>query len=255
MPIFAPFAFIKEEAEAGPAPRTDIPPYDPYAFYDATNTTYSSATYAEDVVTLGANASRNFTRYNSAPDYTSGQYWTFTGANGDNFYLDSSATTSQFLSNMGGQEHTIITLNYPTQTDEEDIIGNGITAGSILLMYFLDAVTRGHDFNGSATIVADHSGVSTNAWRVASQRLSVSGGTGTLKVWGAEVSSLPASATTNTGTFSTTANGPALLTIASRVTNAGYFDGRIAQIAIYDKALTDGEVDAVHTWMKDHQGL
>ena len=259
--MFTPFAFVKQEIGAAGG-RTDIPPYNPYAYYDATNTTYSSGTNIQDVVTTGSILGRNFDTYGAGldPSYTSGQYWTFSN---DVIVLNSGGALSDFLNSMGSKEHTIITLIYPTSTSEEDIVVNGAAAGGVLLMLYSAGSTgvRGHAGNSSALAVTDAtSATAADAWSFASQRLTItSPSTARLDLFYGPVGSLPPTKVTGASVaYSATTNGPQRLGLGNRSQTGGAssaYDGRIAQIAIYDSPLSDSEVNEVMIYMKNRSGL
>jgi hypothetical protein len=252
MSFFTPFAFIKQEVAAGG--RTDIPPFDPYAFYDATNTSYSSASVWNDVVSYGAD---NFALKprNGTATYTSGEYYTFSQASSTNFELTGSTALSDFMNNMASFEHTRIALIYPTSTTEEDFFGGGDTItmidGGSLRGYVLNA-------NTPSAITTTVSGVTTNVYRFGGQRMvTPTISSAYVSAISGLVSSLPATINnSSTLTWGAEAAGDTRFIIGSRNEPVrAYFDGRIAQAVVYDKALTDGEIQDVLIWMKNHQGL
>ena len=255
--MFTPFAFVKGEAAVS---RTDIPPYDPYVYYDATNTTYSSADYLKDVVSLGAEPFKNFTEKSGTPGYVSGEYWDITQLPVyQNYYISSSIPNTDFLVTMGFKEHTIIILHYPTSLAEGDIIANnGLSTGAVLAMVY-DNRFRGHAFTGTTTVVTDSSNTLTvDAWQFGAQRLTFTGvGNCRLDVFEDLVGNLPPTKTTGSSeTYNTgSTTGPTPLVIASRDINQGKYYGDIAQIAIYDYPLSDSEVNDVMDYMKTRSGL
>ena len=232
-----------------------VPPYSPFAYYDATNTTFSSATNIQDVVTSGQ-TDRNFDSSASYPSYVSGEYWEF---DNKRISLSTTSTTSDFLNTLGANEHTIIVLHYPFATNEEDILGNGPGNGGSILLMLLSFGVRGHAWNASAAAISDATSTTPiNEWNFTSQRLEISGGNARLDLFYDPVGSLPPTKITGTPVaYSDAATSPVRLTIGDRDVSGGdpKYNGRIAQLVFYDKVLTDSEVNDVMDYMKTRQGL
>ena len=252
MSFYTPFAFIQSAAVV-PA---NVPPYSPYAFYDATNTLYTSASVWNDVVSEGAN-NRALKPLSGTPTYVSGQYYEFTS---DNLELTGSTALSEFMNNLAGYEHTKIALIYPTSTTEEDFM----SGASTITMLFSGTspaanAVRGHVFSSGGTLVTDSSiSTTTSTWWFGGQRFSTSSASvGRVDVISGAAGSLPGTITNGSnGGWAFDVNGDSRFIIGSRnLPVRGFFDGRIAQVVVYDKALSDSEVQEVLDWMKDHQGL
>lgn len=258
--MFTPFGFVRGEA-AAPGPRTDIPPYNPYVYFDATNTSYSSANYMNDVVSLGADPTHDFSQKTGNPTYTSGQYWEiYQPGTVENYYMSSSLSTSDFLRNLGSLEHTIIALHYPYQTSEADIIASdGLGGSAVLLMLYAGANNgvRGHAWNGSALASTDAtSATPTNQWNFAAQRLSITGAsTCRLDIFYDPVGSLPPTKIVGSDVGYSVGSNSGVPIVGARTTDGQKYDGRIAQLVIYDAALTDSEVNDVMDYMKTRSGL
>jgi hypothetical protein len=256
--MFTPFAFVKQEI-IPPIPSI-VPPYSPFAYYDATNTSFSSASVWNDVVS-GGSGNMALKPANGTPTYTSGEYYTFSQASTTNFQLTGSTPLSDFMNNLQSNNHTKIALLFPTSTTEEDFMSGGGTINMILSSTSPAAnAVLGYVDTLAAAVRQTNSSISTTTnvyWfggqRFASSSISVA----SVDAISGGASSLPVTITNGaTGSWSATANGPTRFIAGSRNNPVrAYFDGRIAQMAIYDKALTDSEIQDVCTYMKNRQGL
>lgn len=247
MSVFTPvpFAFLQSTVAGG---RTDIPPFNPVAYYDGSNTTVGNATnYIPDVVSLGA--SNNFVTESGqgyTVTYTSPSYWSFEQP--DRTFLSGSVTSS-FLNSMGNREHTIVMRVYTTRTVEDDMIGN-FTDGGIMSMFFGDKY-RAHVVNTGSFFVVDTADfVTENAEIFVGQRFqNVGGGNGRLDVFIANNITDPMTKTTGTAAAATFGgNGSSLLQLGAGGRSPSY-DGRIYKVAIYDTALTDAQIEDVREFM------
>ena len=246
--MFTPFAFVKTVSTGGGG-RTDIPPYNPVLYYDASNTTVGNATNnAFNVVTTSSNNSNTGSVSANGPiDYTSGQYWTMTYP--DRFILDNS-NTSSFLNSMGNNEHTIVIRTYTTDTTQNDFIGN-FTDGGIMSMFF-DSKLRAHVVNTSSFFVVDSAGtVTTNTQIFVGQRFqNVGGGNGQLDVFLAN--DITSAMTKTSGTSAAATFGGTGSSILQSFGAGGRtlgMSGRLYKIAIYDTALTDDQIEDVRAFM------
>lgn len=262
MSFFAPFAFIRTELGVPPAPPvSDIPPHSPFAYYDATNTAYSSASVWNDVVSSGS-ANMTFKPKPGAfiaPTYTAGEYYTYNGSN-TNFELTGSSALTDFMNNLEGYEHTKIALLFPTSTAEEDFM----SGASTITMIFANTspaanAVRGHVFSGGGTLATDSSiSTTTSVYWFGGQRFSTSSvSQGRVDVISGGAGSLPATITNGSnGGWTFNATGDTRFIVGARnLPNRAFFDGRIAQMVVYDKPLTDTEVQDVLLYMKDRQGI
>ena len=251
--MFIPFGFM---AKSG---RDDIPPHSPYSFYDATNQTYSTATEWIDIVDTGSDSTKNFTRTGKTfPTYNSliGCYTFAEGASGNNMLIDSSSVSTDFLNRMGGDEHTILTYIFPTEAGlpEEDIVGNGTSNGSVLLMIYGGTspnpqAVRGHAWNSSLHTADSTTSTIVNNWWVAGQRQTKTSPTTSKLTAISGEAGTPLTFTDSSITSYAYSPSGQLLTLGSRSSTQAYFDGNMAMVVIYDKALTNSEVQDVSTWM------
>ena len=168
--IIKPYGFLKGpvEEEVG---RTDIPPVDGVSFYyDATNTTYSSASIMKEIVNFGVEPDYNWDNSStgsSFPNYVSGQYYQWEGSQ------DMRMTDGELNSSMSfwtDQDHTIFTVQKFDSTAEEDTFSTGTSTGAVLLMAYQTNV-RAHVWEGT-TLVTDTTGfnVATDQYVVIGQR-------------------------------------------------------------------------------------
>jgi hypothetical protein len=252
--MFTPFAFVKQEI-IPPIPSI-VPPYSPFAYYDATNTSFSSASVWNDVVS-GGSGNMALKPRNGTPSYTAGEYYTFSSAN---FELTGSTALSDFMNNLAGYEHTKIALLFPTSTVEEDFM----SGASTITMIFANTspvanAVRGHVFSSGGTLVTDASiSTTTNVYWFGGQRFSTSSiSSGKVDTVSGAAGSLPVTIDNGTsGGWAFDSDGDSRFILASRnLPVRGFFDGRIAQVVVYDKALTDSEIQDVCTYMKNRQGL
>jgi hypothetical protein len=245
MSFFTPFAFVQTSTGGG---RTDIPPYNPIAYYDASNTTVGNATnYAFNVVTPSSNNAITASSGNGPIDYTSGQYWTFTYP--DRFTLNNSDTSS-FLNSMGNNEHTIVIRTYTTTTTENDYIGN-FTNGGIMSMFYATKI-RAHAVNTSNTFIVDSSGTVTTSTQIfVGQRFkNMGGGNGQLDVFLAnDITSSMTKTTGSTATATFGGTGSSVLDVFGAGGRSQGMDGRMYKLAIYNTALTDSQIEDVRAFM------
>lgn len=245
--MFTPFAFVKTTTTGGGG-RTDLPPYNPVAYYDGSNTTVGNATnYIPDVVSLGTlNNFYTASGQGYTVNYTSPSYWSFEQP--DRTFLSGSVTSS-FLNSMGNREHTIVMRVYTTRTVEDDLIGN-FTDGGIMSMFYGDKY-RAHVVNVDQLFVLDTADfVTENAEIFVGQRFkNTGGGQGQLNVFIANNITDPMTKTTqasSTATFGGT--GSSILNLGAGGRSPSY-DGRIYKVAIYDTALTDAQIEDVRAFM------
>lgn len=249
--MFTPFAFVKSEVIIIPS-RTDIPPYSPYVFYNAINTTYSAGAYANDIVNLGGVSTLNFIPSSSNVSYTSGQHWNFTSsATPITFKIND--TSNSFLNTMGNNEHTIC-YHIRTGTDltNKDIMGSGVSAGAILSGTYSSGIFRGHAWNGTNQAITDTSTtLSTSTEYFVAQRLTITGAsTCRMDVFVSDWDgSSPTKTTGSSADYSDSGTKANILYMGQRPATFSNWNGRIYQIAIYDKPLTDSEVTDVNTYL------
>ena len=250
--MFTPFAFIKTEAPPG----AFTPSYSPYAYYDGLNTTYASAGSWKDTITSGGDTSRNFVTNDGTVGYNASGYFEFNGSS--DMTLDTGATTSDVLSTLGSRAHTMIVLYNADNLSNKDLIANwqGTVNNGVLIVLFGSKV-RGHIANASGTVaVLDSTNtVTTNTWNIAIQRSTESGGNFQLDVFEGDTSSVNKT-TGGTITATTPTSGGQLLFLGNRGPGENkWFDGEIAQVVIYDKALSDSEINTVIGELGTHTGL
>jgi hypothetical protein len=248
MSFFTPFAFVQTITTGGGG--TNVPPYNPVLYYDASNTTVGNATdLAINVVTTSSNNSNTGSVSANGPvDYTSGQYWQFNYP--DRLVLDNS-NTSSFLNSMGANEHTIVIRTFTTDSDEDDFIGN-FTEGGIMSMFFENKL-RAHIINQGNVIVTDSANsVTLDTQIFVGQRLkNVGGGNGQIDVFLAD--NITSAMTKTDGTPTAVTFGgvgsSVLQTFGAGGRSQGITSGRLYKIAIYDTALTNTEIEDVREFM------
>lgn len=258
--MFSPFGFMATKGGVTP---TSVPPYSPALYFDANNGTYSSLFKAENVVNSGSVVVDNLKgtgTSNSGSDSYDGTKWTYNKVNPrPTLSVTGSATTSDLLRNVGNREHTICTLSYPLTYDENDVFGASGDSGTALLGFNGTATTlnwKGHGWNQAGESIQKQItlGSVVGSWVIGSQRLTNDGGgNATLKVWAAQSGSAYVSGSQTNAYNIINSTGSAYHSISSRNFGSANFSGSISQVVIYDKVLTDGEVDAVHEWMLNHQ--
>lgn len=256
--IIQPFGFLQGPV-AGAAPRTDIPPITSglEAYFDATNSTYSSATSWQDVLSLGTQYTFNQSD-TTDPTYdavTNNGIYTFNGST-QSWQMDSTYINST-LNNIAGSSHTIMVLVYLDAQSEEDIWSNGAPPSNannaVLLMGFSGRV-RTHCWSGNGS--GGTNVWSTDRvldirfnWNVVVQRFSISGGNATIDglIWNGTTLSKSA---TQTKTWGTPSASPTLDTyVGYRGFGSGRMDGAVSQAAIYTTALSDSDIQTVGDYM------
>jgi hypothetical protein len=244
-----------------------LPSYSPYAYYDATNTSLCSDFYWNDAVTGGTDSTRNFNgTYSTKPSYVSGQYFDFNGAN--DLYLSSSALLDP-LNNLSTSDSTTIMLYYPTTSSVVDMLGNagGPLQSAVIMFnsgsnfqavgYGIPSLPLGNVVSSLATTSSinnynfggmrfDYNIPTRNTIRLDTWITAPTSINSTFFVSGSNISPYDDATPTQQLILGARDSG---------TTAVSKMRGRIAQIAIYDKVLSDAECIQVMSELKTHQGI
>lgn len=241
-------AYIGGQLAYGVAPEVAYrPSFSPFAYYDGLNEANTSATWFE---TITGGEAFDMDQARGSGVYNTAGYYVFTTDD----YAPSGGTLSDKLNTLGSREHTIITVFNTDTRSNDDIVGNIPGANAVLFMNFNNKI-RGHAWNSSGTVnVTDATNITTlNTWWFGAQRNSA---TFQLDVFsGALATANPTKTTGGTVAVTTPGTAGGKLTIGTRGNDVKWFDGEIAQVVIYDKALTDSEIETVRGELVTHTGL
>lgn len=259
MPFFAPFSFIKSSIVI-PIP---VPPFEPFAYYDATNTQFATSVVWNDSVSAGdPNMSLLQDTFLSPepaqfPVYTPGEYYTFNELDYTALTISGGELVNNFdpINNLRTGSHTLVALMIPTQNTNECFIGGSGVINFItqsVVVGFVGGISPGPDASTSSSISTP-----TGSYWFGGQRFTTSSGDiGQVDALSGDAASLPITITNGkTGSRESTGfQGKFKL----GWTDAGaprFFNGQIAQVAVYLKPLSDSEIQDVCVFMADRQGL
>jgi len=190
----------------------------------------------------------------------SGTTWTDLSGNGRNGVLTNGPTysngslvfdgtddrvviTNNELARIGTGNHTITAWVNNDIVTEEDFIGTGTSQGDVLLMIFIQAGGgaggfRGHAWSstGSSNTIDSPRAIGTGNWNMLTQRVT----------WGGNIDLFENGVLTKTQVLSGGAptSSRTKFIIGSRTDggSGGHFDGRIANVQAYNRALTATEI-------------
>lgn len=251
--MYQPFAFMAEEVGEGPALSLS---YSPFAIYDAFDTGSSVDTannFWSTTISTGSGDSTFDTDFGQAsdslPTWNSNGYWPIRTvspsiAQGESFRYSASTGVTDPFSFLTNTSHTIFAYYRPISyfSNGVDILSNGTTAGSILLMNF-NSKTRAHAWVTAAKTVDDTLTQSLNTWYIAGQRLVVSGGSSSISAFTCTIGG-SVSITTSNFTYSAPTSTNAL-NVGGRATNNLRSNMDLANYSLYRKNLSDAEIQTV----------
>jgi len=190
----------------------------------------------------------------------SGTTWTDLSGNGRNGVLTNGPTysngslvfdgtddrvviTNNELARIGTGNHTITAWVNNDIVTEEDFIGTGTSQGDVLLMIYIQAGGgaggfRGHAWSstGSSNTIDSPRAIGTGNWNMLTQRVT----------WGGNIDLFENGVLTKTQVLSGGAptSSRTKFIIGSRTDggSGGHFDGRIANVQAYNRALTASEI-------------
>jgi len=190
----------------------------------------------------------------------SGTTWTDLSGNGRNGVLTNGPTysngslvfdgtddrvviTNNELARIGTGNHTITAWVNNDIVTEEDFIGTGTSQGDVLLMIYIQAGGgaggfRGHAWSstGSSNTIDSPRAIGTGNWNMLTQRVT----------WGGNIDLFENGVLTKTQVLSGGAptSSRTKFIIGSRTDggSGGHFDGRIANVQAYNRALTATEI-------------
>ena len=171
--------------------------------------------------------------------------------------LDRVIFTSNTIAQVGSGNHTITAIVKNNITTEEDIFGTtwGAT-GDVLLMIYSAAGggsggLRGHasDVGGGPNTIDSPNAIGTGNWNMLSQRVT----------WGANIELLEGTTIANsqvlTNSAATSTRTQAFVGKRNNVDGTGGFNGNIAIVLVYDRALTSDEMEQNYNAFRGRFGL
>ena len=198
----------------------------------------------------------------------SGTTWTDLSGNGRNGVLTNGPTysngslvfdgtddrvviTNNELARIGTGNHTITAWVNNDIVTEEDFIGTGTSQGDVLLMIYIQAGGgaggfRGHAWSstGSSNTIDSPRAIGTGNWNMLTQRVT----------WGGNIDLFENGVLTKTQVLSGGAptSSRTKFIIGSRTDggSGGHFDGKIANVQAYNRALTASEIQQNYNALK-----
>jgi len=151
--------------------------------------------------------------------------------------------TNNELARIGTGNHTITAWVNNDIVTEEDFIGTGTSQGDVLLMIYIQAGGgaggfRGHAWSstGNSNIIDSPRAIGTGNWNMLTQRVT----------WGGNIDLFENGVLTKTQVLSGGAptSSRTQFIIGCRANGGGgsHFDGKIANVQVYNKALTATEI-------------
>ena len=232
------------------APAAFVPSYSPYAYWDGLNASNSTGNWVE-----GINGGTGFDLVTArgTVTYNASGYFEFGGS--DDIAVSGGSLTD-VLQTLGSRAHTVIVVFNSNANSNNDILGN-VPGNNSILLQCSPGVIRGHIWNASGTLaVGNGTAMSNNAWYFGGQRSEITGGNFQLSVFETLLTTATPSFTT-IGTVAQTSPGTGIapFTVGQRGNDNQWFNGEMAQLVVYDKYLTDAEIETVRGELATHTGL
>jgi hypothetical protein len=230
------------------------------------------ASAGPDIIDTGLVLALDAADRNSYPG--SGTTWTDLSGNGRNGVLTNGPTysngslvfdgtddrvviTNNELARIGTGNHTITAWVNNDIVTEEDFIGTGVfSSGDVLLMIYNQAGGgaggfRGHAWSstGSANTIDSPRAIGTGNWNMLTQRVT----------WGGNIDLFENGVLTKTQVLSGGAptSSRTQFIIGCRANGGGgsHFDGRIANVQVYNRALTASEIQQNFNMLRGRFGI
>jgi hypothetical protein len=157
---------------------------------------------------------------------------------------DYARVTNDTIARIGSSNHTISVWVNPITRSSEDFVGTGSATGSVLLMLYFQAGGglggfRGHAWSstGAANTIDSPRAIPLNSWSMLTQRVT----------WGGNIDLIENDVVTVSQTLSGGAPSSSLTNFFVGVRDAtgvggSVFNGRIAVVQVYNRALTNAEL-------------
>ena len=181
---------------------------------------------------------------------TNGGYLIFDGANDEVIINDTT------LARIGTGNHTIIAWINNDIVTEEDFIGTGTSNGDVLLMIYNQAGGgaggfRGHAWSstGSANTIDSPRAIGTGNWNMLVQRVT----------WGGNIDLFENGVLTASqvlsGSAPTSTKTQFVIGCRSTGGSSSHFDGKIASVQVYNRALSNSEIQQNFNALRGRYGI
>jgi len=185
----------------------------------------------------------------NGPTYSNG-YLVFDGTN------DRVVITNNELARIGTGNHTITAWVNNDINTEEDFIGTGTSQGDVLLMIYIQAGGgaggfRGHAWSSteSSNTIDSPRAIGTGNWNMLTQRVT----------WGGNIDLFENGGLTKTQVLSggapTSSRTQFIIGCRANGGDISHFDGKIANVQVYNRALSEQEIKQNFESMRGRYGI